>query len=310
MKIILKSRVFQFVILCVLIIIITISSLDSFVELPKRPVREYAAMTMALNPDKTESVRLKIPWGYLAPDISYMSAKDQNSFFAKAKAMMLLMGLSDVNTNKGSNSDKAKQAGASPPKYTTAYSLDALYPTFEAKNEHNIDQFIGKRDVISNVIDISILSISKGHFWDDPNKSMVSSYQLALSSIKERFRKSKTFKNYNFKLTELTSQYGLIRRGLTDENIERLRADGFIEGLIPKDLWEYRTIDNELKSYMRCMRPDKGRLCIHTMYIPEINARAALLYHSSLLKNWQHIESKTRLLFKKFIELGKEHKNG
>ncbi len=310
MKIILKSRVFQFVILCVLIIIITISCLDSFVELPKRPVREYAAMTMALNPDKTETVRLKIPWGYLAPDISYMSEKDQNSFFAKAKAMMLLMGLSDVNPNKGSNIDKAKQAVSSPPKYTTAYSLDALYPTFEAKNEKNIDLFWGKRGVIGKVINISILSISKGHFWDTPKKSMMNSYQVDLSSVERKLSKSKTFKHYNFKFIELPSQHELIRRGLRDKNIERLRADDFIEGAIPKDIWENRTVDNELKSYMRCMRPDQGRLCIHTMYIPEINAKAVLLYHSSLLENWPHIESKTRLLFKEFIELGKEYNNG
>ena len=90
----LKNRKVQIVAFFVLFIF-AIKYSDLFLELPeaKRPVREAAMMTMALNPDKTEEVRLKIPWGYLATNVSYMSAKDQNAFFANANSMMRLMGL-------------------------------------------------------------------------------------------------------------------------------------------------------------------------------------------------------------------------
>lgn len=307
----LKNRKVQIAAFFVLFIF-AIKYSDLFLELPeaKRPVREAAMMTMALNPDKTEEVRLKIPWGYLAPNVSYMSAKDQNAFFANAHSMMRLMGLSVDSFNADAIRAKAKKADRSSKYYTVAYSLDALYPTFEAKNENNIDLFIGKRGVIRPVINISVSSIAKGNKWNNWKGGILISYDVYMNSLKRKLSKGKTYKHYGFSVEELPSEFGLTRKGLSDAAVSQLRADGFIGGAIPRDFWENRNASGELESFMQCMRPDKGRTCKHTMHVESINSKVSLLYHVSFLKYWQDIESKTRALFDQFIQLAKEHENG
>ena len=293
-----KNKRFQFTVLAMLMLFAAFSVLSAYVEVPKRPVREFATMTMAMNPEETESVRLKIPWGYLAPNLSYLSAEDQNSFYVKAKAMMLLMGL----TGNASNKTPVKTS----PHYTTAFSFDALYPTFEAKNENNIEQFVSKRNVVSKVIRATVYSSAKGKYWNNLKERILSSYNVSRNSIEGIIENSKSFKHYGFSMMELPSQYGLIRHGLPVNAVKRLRKDKLLEGFIPRDIWENRNSQGELLSYMECMRLDLGWACNHTMYVASMNSRVSISYHSSLLKDWQRIEQGIRQIFKKFIILGKE----
>jgi hypothetical protein len=293
-----KNQYFKIFLAIILIVFFT-SVLSDNLDLLKRPVREFATMTMAMNPDKTEVVRLKVPWAYLAPNLSYLSAADQKSFYSKAKLMMHLMGLSEVSNKK--NSVKSPKEIH----YTSVFSFDALYPTFEAKNERNIEQFVSKQGVINKVIQVRVSSSAKGYYWNNFKKSILSSYHSHKISVDRKLNET-TYKNYGFSLIYLPGQYGLVRLGLADDNVNRLRKNGVLEGFIPSDIWENRNEEGELLSYMKCMRPDLGWFCNHTMHVAEINSRIELSYHISLLKDWQFIESNIRQVFKKFIVLGRE----
>lgn len=270
------------------------------IDLPKYPVRDFATMTMALDPDELEFVRLKIPWGYLAPSLSYLSSDSQHYFFFRARVIMFLMGLSEVDVRKQSIETPREKNN------TRAFSFDALYPTFEAKNIDNINQFVSNEEGRKKVINIAVFSSYKSKYWNSYKAGILNSYGVMKENLENALLHSKKIKKFKYKYSELSPQYGLFRFGISEGDVQEMRNNDFREAAIPRDIWENRNNQGELTSYVECMQPDLGLVCSHTMYVANINSQVKLTYHPALLKDWQTIEYGVSQLFKKFIDLGRK----
>lgn len=271
----------------ILFLIILLTGCTS--ETERRQLPEYAPANFS-NPDSgTGYTKIRIPWGYVAPDVSYQDESELKKLIRLARILW-----PNFELNKPRDYKRSKD-----PRITRVFSIEALLPNIEPKSYSNIDEFNKGGNKFDNRLRVLVRSANR--IDNKPiNKNVNVQYK---SSIDDFFRRvGKRGLNYH-----QGEEHGLSFYKVTDEVKNKIRASGNIEASIPDGVF-YTRVNNDAQRVLSCQDEFHGYVCIHDFYLDELNARIHLSYHARYIKDWQKIEDKVKERFREFIALGENYR--